>query len=359
MRIAQIAQLWESVPPKRYGGVERVISYLTEELARLGHEVVLFASGDSQTRARLEAVCPRALRLNTQMVCKEAPLVMLLERAFQAAPQFDILHSHLEILAFPAIRGCATPVVSTIHGWVDLPELKQVFREFSEVPLVSVSDAQRRSVPSASWKATVHHGLPRDLYTLQRKHGQYLAFLGRISPDKGTHEVIELGKRTGLPVRIAARVDPFDHQYFQDVIRPLLAPPHVEYVGEITDQEKQAFLGNALALVCASRWPEAFGLVVIEALACGTPVIAYNRGAMPELIQHGVSGFLCEDLAGMERAVEQVQFLNRSRCRRLFEEWFTIERMAQDYLHVYQGVCAEWPQRDGQGKPSATRALRE
>lgn len=345
MRIAQVAQLWESVPPKRYGGVERVVSYVTEELVRLGHEVTLFASGDSRTSAYLEPVCPKALRLNPGVVSFEAPLIMLLEKAFGSAAEFDIVHSHLDFLAFPLTRRCPVPVITTMHGWLDLPELNPVFREFAEIPLVSISNSQRRPFPWANWKATVYHGLPRDLYDFKQKPGKYLAYLGRVSPDKGTDQAVKLATRVGMPLRIAARVDPFDRDYFQNVLRPLLSHPLVEYVGEITDAEKNDFLGNAYALVCPYVWPEAFGLVVIEALACGTPVLAYNRGSFPEIIQSGVTGFLCENLDEMITAVEQVSGLDRRQCRFAFEQRFTVERMVQDYLQVYEQLVGETANR--------------
>ena len=336
MKIAQVAQLWESVPPQRYGGVERVVSYVTEELHRLGHEATLFASGDSRTAARLEAVCAQALRLNPDIVSLEAPLTLLMERAFGSAEEFDIIHSHLDFLAFPLTRRCSTPVVTTIHGWLDLPELAPVFREFAELPLVSISDAQRRPFPWANWVATVHHGLPHDLYRFSPGPGKYLAFLGRISPDKGTDQVIKLARKVGLPVRIAARLDPYDREYFREVLQPLLDHPLVEHVGEITDSQKQDFLGNALALVCPSIWPEAFGLVVIEALACGTPVLAYHRGAMPELIEHGTTGFLCETFDDLVAAIPSLSSIDRRQCRSSFERRFTVDRMIRDYLQVYQ-----------------------
>lgn len=338
MRIAQISPLWESVPPKLYGGTERIVSYVTEELVRQGHEVTLFASGDSTTAARLHAVCPQALRLNTGIFNRDAPLIMLLERAFGALDEFDVIHSHLDFLGFPLARRCPVPVLTTLHGRLDLPELEPVYREFMEMPLVSISDAQRRPILWANWAATVHHGLPRDLYTFHREPGRYLAFLGRISPEKRPDHAIEIAKRTGMPLRIAAKVDPADRDYFRAEIEPLLDHPLIEYIGEITDVEKDDFLGEAYALVCPYDWPEPFGLVLIEALACGTPVLAYRRGSIPEVIEDGVTGYVSDSLNGMAAAVSQVSLLDRARCRQAFEDRFTVERMVQAYVRIYERI---------------------
>lgn len=338
MRIAQVSPLLESVPPQRYGGTERVVSYVTEELVRLGHDVVLFASGDSRTTAQLESICPRALRLNADIQNRDASLVALLERAFGTPEEFDIIHSHLDVLGFPLMRRCNRSVVTTMHGRLDLPELTPVFREFAEMPLVSISDAQRRPFPWANWQATVHHGLPRDLYTFHPHPGKYLAFLGRLAPEKRPDHAIAIAKHLGLPLRIAAKVDPADRQYFEAEIEPLLSHSLVEYLGEITDDEKNDFLGDAYALVCPYDWPEPFGLVLIEALACGTPVLAYRRGSVPEIIEDGVTGFVRDDLSELAEAVEQVSLIDRWRCREAFEESFTVERMVQDYLKVYKDV---------------------
>jgi glycosyltransferase involved in cell wall biosynthesis len=341
MNIAQVAPLWESVPPKLYGGTERIVSYVTEELVRMGHDVTLFASGDSETAARLEAVCPQALRLNTGIFNRDAPMIMLQERALGAVGDFDVIHSHLDFLGFPLARRNSVPVVTTLHGRLDLPELEPVFREYSEMPLVSISHAQRRPLSWANWQATIHHGLPRDLYTFHPKSQGYLAFLGRISPEKRPDQAIEIAKRTGLPLRIAAKVDPADQQYYQSEIEPLLDHPLVEFLGEISDTEKDDFIGNALALVCPYDWPEPFGLVLIEALACGTPVLAYRRGSIPEIIDDGITGFVCESLAEMAEAVERLPLIDRSRCRSAFEERFTADRMARDYVALYERIIEE------------------
>jgi len=336
MRIAQVSPLWESVPPKLYGGTERVVSYLTEELVRLGHDVTLFASGDSLTSARLEPICAHALRLNTGIFNRDAPMTMLLEQALGRSGDFDIVHSHLDFLGFPLARRNPIPTVTTFHGRLDLSELQPVFREFVEMPMVSISDAQRKPVSWANWYATVYHGLPRDLYTLHTNPGRYLAYLGRIAPEKRPDHAIEIAKRVGIPLRIAAKVDPMDQEYFHRTIEPLLSDPLIEYVGEITDAEKDEFLGQAMALVCPYDWPEPFGLVLIEALACGTPVLAYRRGSIPEVIEDGATGFVCERLDEMTAAVKRIPEIDRQRCRWTFEQRFSAERMAQDYLRVYE-----------------------
>jgi glycosyltransferase involved in cell wall biosynthesis len=341
MKIAQISPIWESVPPKLYGGTERIVSYLTEELVRLGHDVTLFASGDSQTAARLVSASPEALRLCNGIFNRDAPLTMLQEKAFGSADQFDILHSHLDFIGFPIARRCPTPVITTLHGRLDLPELVPVFREFAEMPLVSISNAQRKPLPGANWQGTVHHGLPRDLYTYHPVPGKYLAFLGRLSPEKRPDHAIEIAKRTGLPLRIAAKVDAVDRNYFEAEIEPLMSHPLVEYVGEITDEEKNDFLGDALALVCPYDWPEPFGLVLIEALSCGTPVVAYRRGSIPEILDNGRTGFICETLDEMVSAVRQLSTINREDCRQSFEDRFTSERMALDYLNIYRQMVGE------------------
>ena len=336
MRIAQVSPLWESVPPKLYGGTERVVSFITEELVRLGHDVTLFASGDSSSAARLEAICPQALRLIERRFNREAPMTLLLERAFGAADEFDLIHSHLDFLGFPVARRCPVPVLTTLHGRLDLPELHPVYREFDDIPLVSISDAQRQPLPWANWQATVHHGLPRDLYSFHPRQGKYLAYLGRLAREKCPDQAIKIATRVGIPLRIAAKVDPTDRDYFRDHIEPLLAHPLVEYVGEITDAEKNDFLGEACALLAPFDWPEPFGLVFIEALACGTPVLALRRGSVPEIIDDGITGFVCENSDGLAAAVEQVSLLDRRRCREAFQTRFTIERMVRDYLNVYE-----------------------
>ena len=341
MKIAQVAPLWESVPPKLYGGTERIVSYITEELVRMGHDVTLFASGDSETAARLEAVCPQALRLNTGIFNRDAPMIMLQERSLGATGDFDVIHSHLDFLGFPLARRNPLPVVTTLHGRLDLPELQPVFREYADMPLVSISDAQRQPLPWANWHATIYHGLPRNLYSFHPQPQQYLAFLGRISPEKRPDHAIEVAKRTGIPLRMAAKVDPADLQYYLTEIEPLLDHPLIEFIGEISDEEKDNFLGNALALVCPYDWPEPFGLVLIEALACGTPVLAYRRGAIPEIIDNGVTGFVSENLSEMAEAVGRLSEIDRRRCRDAFEERFTADRMARNHVALYKRIIED------------------
>lgn len=341
MRIAQIAPLWESVPPQRYGGTERIVSYITEELVRQGHDVTLFASGDSVTAARLEAICPQALRLNNGIFNRDAPQVLLQERAFGTmAKDFDLIHSHLDFLGFPIARRCGIPVVTTLHGRLDLPELVPVFREFAEMPLVSISDAQRRPLPWSNWVGTVHHGLP-DLYRPHYEPGQYLAYLGRISPEKRPDHAIALAKRVGIPLKMAAKVDPADEAYFRAEIEPMMRHPLIEFVGEITDDEKDDFVGNAIALVCPYDWPEPFGIVLIEALACATPVLAYRRGSIPEIIEPGVTGFISETLDEMVASVAKLDSIDRRRCRESFDRRFTARRMVHDYLRIYEELVRE------------------
>ena len=341
MKIAQLSPLWESVPPQLYGGTERIVSYVTEELVRQGHEVTLFASADSKTAARLKACCPRALRLHeTSLLNRDAPMILMQEQAFGAASgHFDIIHSHLDFLSFPMSRRAHAPVVTTLHGRLDLPELQPIFDEYTDMPVVSISNAQRKPLPQANWAGTVYHGIPKNLYSAHDRHGSYLAFLGRISPEKCPDHAIEVAKRVGMPLRIAAKVDPADHAYFKKKIEPLLDHPLIEYVGEINDAEKNDFLGEAAALLCPYDWPEPFGLVLIEAMACGTPVLAYRQGSIPEIIDHGVTGYVCDNISEMTQAVAGLSLIDRSRCREIFEKRFTVERMVKDYLALYERMA--------------------
>ena len=355
MKIAQIAPLWESVPPKLYGGTERIVSYITEELVRQGHDVTLFASGDSQTSARLRPACSHALRLHSGgPINRDAPLILMQEQALGAeAEQFDIIHSHLDCLSFPLSRRCARPVLTTLHGRLDLPELVPVFEEYADMPVVSISNAQRRPLPNANWQGTVYHGLP-DLYSFHPAHGSYLAYLGRICPEKRPDHAIEIAKRVGIPLRIAAKVDPVDREYFETQIAPLMEHPLIEYLGEITDAEKCDFLGEAAAVLCTYDWPEPFGLVLIEALACGTPVLAYRRGSIPEIIEDGVTGFICENIDEMASAIDRLPQIQRQRCRDSFEARFTVQRMAEDYVALYERMAAVAgrPRMYANGRPS-------
>jgi len=336
MRIAQVAPLFESVPPKTYGGTERVVSYLTEALVGLGHEVTLFASGDSITRARLRAICQRSLRLDKHSIDPVADHVYLAERIFQESEQFDIVHSHMDYLLYPLLRRMRTPHVTTLHGRLDIPNLSMLYREFSEIPLISISNYQRLPLSWANWLATVHHGLPEDLYTFREKPGEYLAFIGRISPEKRVDSAIKIAARAGMPLKIAAKVDKVDQSYFDSTIKPLLGNGHIEFVGEIGETEKDEFLGNAYALLFPINWPEPFGLVMIEAMACGTPIIARICGSVPEVIDEGETGFMVKDVAGAVRAVKKLSRVSRKRCREVFEQRFTATRMANDYLAVYE-----------------------
>lgn len=340
MKIAQIAPLFESVPPKLYGGTERIVSYLTEELVRQGHDVTLFASGDSRTLARLWASSPQAFRSQSGAVNRDVPMILMQEQVFGVdAGRFDIIHSHLDFLGFPLSRRCATAVLTTLHGRLDLPELVPMYGEYADMPVVSISNAQRTPLPNANWQGTVYHGLP-ELYTFHPNPGSYLAYLGRICPEKRPDHAIEIAKRVGIPIRIAAKIDPLDREYFETKIAPLLDHPLVEYLGEVTDAEKCDLLGNAVAVLCTYDWPEPFGIVLIEALACGTPVLAYRCGSIPEIIEDGVTGFICDDLDGMVAAIDRLPLIRRQRCRDSFKTRFTVERMVQDYLAIYQRMAA-------------------
>jgi glycosyltransferase involved in cell wall biosynthesis len=336
MRIAQVAPLYESVPPKYYGGTERIVSYLTEELVRQGQEVTLFASGDSETSARLVPACRRSLRLDKHCEDQLVHHILMLERVFRRASEFDVIHFHVDYLHFPLSRRQVVTQLTTLHGRLDLPDLVPLYREFPDMPLVSISDAQREPLPRAGWEATVYHGLPEHLYRFRSQPGSYLAFLGRISPEKRVDRAIEIARQVGLPLKIAAKVDRVDQEYFKWLVQPLLRDSLVEFVGEIGEGEKDEFLGDAYALLFPIDWPEPFGLVMIEAMACGTPVIAYRQGSVPEVIEEGRTGFVVEELDEAVEAVRRVPELSRQRCREVFEQRFTATRMARDYLEVYQ-----------------------
>jgi len=340
MRIAQVAPLYESVPPKYYGGTERVVSYLTEELVRQGHEVTLFASGDSETNARLVAGCPRSLRLDEHCNNQLTHHLVMLERVFARAADFDIIHFHLDYMHFPLSRREPITQVTTLHGRLDIPDLVPLYGEFRDMPLISISNRQRKPLAWANWQATIHHGLPADNYRFRAQPGSYLAFLGRISPEKRVDRAIEIATQVGMPLKIAAKIDPVDKDYFDRAIAPMLSNPLVEFVGEIGEQEKDEFLGNAYGLLFPIDWPEPFGLVMIEAMACGTPVIAYRGGAVPEIMEHGRTGFVVEALEHAVEAVRRVPQLSRKRCREVFEKRFTATRMASDYVHVFKRLIS-------------------
>ena len=335
MRIAQVAPLYESVPPKYYGGTERVVSYLTEELVRQGHEVTLFASGDSITKARLVPACRRSLRLDERCVDQMAHHLVMLEHVFARTADFDIAHFHVDYMHFPLSRRDRITHVTTLHGRLDVPDLVPLYQEFREMPVISISNGQRQPLPRANWQATVYHGLPAEKYRFRAEPGRYLAFLGRISPEKRVDRAIEIAKQVDMPLKIAAKIDRVDKDYFDLVIAPLLRNSLVEFVGEIGEREKDAFLGNAYALLFPIDWPEPFGLVMIEAMACGTPVIAYRGGAVPEITVQGRTGFVVEALEDAVTAVRRIPQLSRKRCREVFEKQFTAARMASDYVRVF------------------------
>jgi glycosyltransferase involved in cell wall biosynthesis len=343
VKIAQVAPLYESVPPKYYGGIERVVSYLTEELVRQGHDVTLFASGDSVTKARLVAPCRQSLRLDKYCLDKLSHHMLELELVFKDPTRFDIIHFHISYLHFPLLRRQPTPHLTTLHGRLDLPDLVPLYREFNEVPVVSISYAQRQPLPWLNWQGNVYHGLPEDQYRFCETPGQYLAFLGRISPEKRIDRAIEIAKRVGIEIKIAAKVDEVDRSYFEDFVAPMLKEPLVEYMGEIDDGKKVEFLGNAYALLFPIDWPEPFGLVMVEAMACGTPIIAYRHGSVPEVIADGVTGFIVDEVEGAVKAVARIATLNRNHCRQRFEQRFSVVRMAEDYEAIYRRLTDKKP----------------
>ena len=343
MKIAEVAPLYESVPPKTYGGTERIVSYLTEKLVAMGHEVTLFASGDSETKARLIPGCSRSLRLDEQCSDKLAYHLGMLDDVMRKAAEFDIMHFHIDYLHFPLSRYCGLPSVTTLHGRLDLPDLIPLYRRFRGIPLISISFAQRSPLPWVNWIGNVYHGLPADLHPFHPEQGNYLAFLGRISPEKRVDRAIEIALRSGMHLKIAAKIDPVDLEYYESEIKPLLRQPHVEFVGEITEKQKADFLGNAYAYLFPIDWPEPFGLTMIEAMACGTPTIAFNCGSVPEVMVDGVTGFIVNDIEGAVKAVEETVSLDRAACRSSYEQRFTDSRMAEQYLELYETVAETCP----------------
>ena len=341
VKIAQISPLIESVPPRLYGGTERVVAYLTDELVRQGHDVTLFASGDSQTSAKLVPGSREALRLDPDVREHIPHHLMMMEQVKQLAPGFDILHFHTDLVHFPVFSGTGTPTLTTLHGRQDLFELRDFYTSFPNMPLVSISEAQRKPILDATFAGTVLHGLPADLLppTL-RPCGNYLAFVGRISPEKGVDRAIEIARAADMPLKIAAKVDRADEAYFREQIAPLLTAPGVKYIGEINEREKARFLGEAAALLFPIDWPEPFGLVMIEAMACASPVVAFDRGSVREVIDHGVTGWIVGGTEEASRAVKPVIQLDRKTVRRRFEQRFTARRMADDYVRLYQQVIA-------------------
>ncbi|HEY6620625.1 MAG TPA: glycosyltransferase family 4 protein [Steroidobacteraceae bacterium] len=339
MKIAQVAPLAEAVPPKLYGGTERVVAYLTDALVELGHDVTLFASGDSDTKATLHPIWPRALRLDPSVKDHFAPLFMQLETVARRAHEFDVIHCHIDYFGYPLLRRLGTPSVTTLHGSLDLPELPALYKVYGDIPVVSISNSQRVPLPEANYVATVLHGLPRDLLSKGEGRGGYLAFLGRISPEKAPDAAIRIAARAGLPLKIAAKVDLVDQEYFKTTVEPLLREGDVEFIGEIREDQKQEFLGNAAGLLFPIAWREPFGLVMVEAMACGTPVIAFKNGSVPEVLEDAVTGFIVHSEDQAVEAVRRIGTLDRDRIRGEFERRFTAQRMAQNYLKLYAGLA--------------------
>jgi glycosyltransferase involved in cell wall biosynthesis len=335
LRIAQIGPLYERIPPKLYGGTERIVSYITEELVRRGHDVTLFAAGDAKTSAKLHPACPQALRLMGKQDLGAFLQLPMLSDVYENADDFDVIHSHIDYWSFAFAALSRTPSVSTMHGRLDIEDLKPVYGRYKSMPLVSISDAQRSPLSFMNWVSTIYHGLPRDLLTYSEGPGKYLAFLGRISPEKRPDLAIDVARKAGIPIKLAAKVDVVDRAYFDQVIKPRLALPGVEYIGEIDESQKNEFLGNALALMFTIDWPEPFGLAMIEALACGTPVVARPCGSVPEVLRDGVTGIIASEFDDMVQAVKKIESISREGCRKEFEARFTAEVMAAQYERVY------------------------
>jgi glycosyltransferase involved in cell wall biosynthesis len=349
MKIAQIAPLMESVPPRLYGGSERIASYLTDELVRAGHDVTLFASGDSVSSARLVPCVPMALRLDDNVRDPIPYYMLMLDRVRELVDEFDILHFHIDQFHFPLFRPIAHRTVTTLHGRQDLHDLKPLYVGFSEMPLVSISNAQRKPIPNANFVATVYHGIPAQLLKpTYRPRGNYVAFLGRISPEKRPDRAIRIARALEIPLKIAAKVDKVDEAYFREKIVPLLNQPGVEFIGEIDERAKSEFLGDARALLFPIDWPEPFGLSMIEAMACGTPVLAFSCGSVPEIVDHGVSGMIVGAMDEAIRMLPEVLALDRRTVRQRFEQRFSAARMARDYVHVYRSLLksAALPERE-------------
>jgi glycosyltransferase involved in cell wall biosynthesis len=339
MRIAQVAPLAEAVPPKLYGGTERVVAYLTDALVELGHDVTLFASGDSVTKATLSPIWPRALRLDPDVKDPFVPMFIQLETVARRAHEFDVIHSHLDYFGYPLLRRLGTPSITTLHGRLDLPELPALYRLYGDIPVVSISDSQRMPLPEANFVATVLHGLPQNLLKQGDGRGGYLAFLGRVSPEKAPDAAIRIAARAGMPLKIAAKVDRVDLEYFKTTVEPLLEGVDVEFIGEIREDQKEEFLGNAAGLLFPIAWREPFGLVMIESMACGTPVIAFENGSVPEVLEDALTGFIVHTEDQAVDAVRRIDTLDRARIRGEFERRFTAHRMAQNYLKLYAGLA--------------------
>jgi glycosyltransferase involved in cell wall biosynthesis len=340
MKIAQIAPLYEAVPPKLYGGTERVVHYLTEELVHLGHDIILFASGDSKTSAELNAIVPKSLRLNK---CEDslAPHILQIEEVIDRAKEFDVIHFHTDYLNFPFTNKLEVPHVTTLHGKLSIAELKPLYERFRHQPVISISHSQRKPLPRANWVGNVHHGLPCNLFKPGKGEGGYLAYLGRVSPEKGLESAISIATAAGLPLKVAAKIDKADEEYYEEHIRELFEHQLVEYIGEINERQKQKFLGNAMALLFPINWEEPFGMVLIEAMACATPVIAFNKGSVPEIIENGQNGFIVSTRKKAIKALDQLHKLDRKTVRHLFEEKFSSVRMANDYVKIYEKLTGK------------------
>jgi glycosyltransferase involved in cell wall biosynthesis len=340
MRIAQVSPLYESVPPKLYGGTERIVSYLTEEFVRQGHEVTLFASGDSVTSAKLVSPCEKALRLDDSCMDQLAPHFTMLEMLYKQIENFDIIHYHIDYLHYPlSARYNYVPFITTLHGRLDIPELLKLYKEYNEIPLVSISNDQRKPLPHANWQKSVYHGLPPDLYKSYEGEGKYLAFIGRIAKEKRPDRAIEIARITGIPLKIAAKVAKPDEEYFNTVIKPMIdGDPLIEFLGEIGEKDKNEFMGNAIALLFPIDWPEPFGLVMIESMACGTPVIAWKNGSVPEIVDHGISGFIVQSIEESVKAVRNISSVSRKKVRETFEKRFSSKVMADNYMDLYQDL---------------------
>jgi glycosyltransferase involved in cell wall biosynthesis len=336
MRIAQISPLYESVPPSLYGGTERVVHYITEELISGGHEVTLFASGDSICSGKLISPTSKATRLDKNCADQMVSHFTMMEMVEKESKNFDIIHSHIDYLHFPLIRRSKAVYVTTIHGRLDLPELQPLYSEYNDIPLISISDSQRKPVPQANWLGTVYHGLPPNLYKFNSNGGNYLSFVGRVSPEKRIDRAIEIAIKSGIPIKIAAKVDNADMEYYEAKIKNLLKHPLVEFLGEVGDSEKGELLGNSLGMIYPIDWPEPFGLAMIESMACGTPVIAYNNGSVSEVIDEGETGFIVNSIGKAIKCVENLTTIDRNNCRRTFEKRFSASRMVADYLSIYK-----------------------
>lgn len=341
MKIAQVSPLFESVPPKAYGGTERVISYLTEELVRQGHEVTLFAAGDSATSATLLSAVGQSIRQDTGRQAWLAYHAIQMDMVSELEDSFDVIHFHTDCLHFALARKLRTPIVTTIHGRLDFPELISLYERFKNFPLVSISDNQRTPLPWANWCGTVHHGLPPDLYAFRPTRGNYFLFIGRVSREKRLDRAIDIAQQCGMPLYIGAKIDQVDEPYFNEHIKPKLRNPMVEFLGEVNQTQKRELLEHASALLFPIDWPEPFGLVLIEAFACGTPVVAYRNGSIPEIMEDGVTGFIVTNQEEAVRAAQQIESIDRRGCREVFEQRFTVAHMAENYLRIYRRLVNE------------------